>query len=97
MIVEETEEWEVDPTLNSRQRYRELHYLVQWAGYNHICTSWEPPEHIENAQDLVDKFHRERPDQPGSRGIESGVEIWRTQKQFGHFILLVSSFPSHLF
>jgi len=97
MIAEETEKWEVDHTLNSRRRYRELHYLVQWAGYNHIRASWEPPEHLENARDLVDEFHRERPDQPGSRGIESGAEILRTQKQFGHFIVLVSSFLSHLF
>ena len=64
MIVEETEEWEVDHILDSRRRYRKLHYLVQWAGYNHIRTSWEPAENLENARDLVDEFHRERPDRP---------------------------------
>jgi hypothetical protein len=57
MIVEEAEEWEMDRILNSRWRYRMLHYLVQWAGYNHIRTSWELAEHLENAGDLVDKFH----------------------------------------
>ena len=62
--VEETEEWEVDRILDSRRRYRNLHYLIQWAGYNHIRTSWEPAEHLEHARDLVDEYHRERPDRP---------------------------------
>jgi len=64
MIVEKTEEWEVDHILDSRRHYRKLHYLIQWAGYNHIRTSCEPAEHLENARDLVDEFHRERPDRP---------------------------------
>ena len=64
MIVEETEEWEVDCILNSRRCYWKLHYLVQWAGYNHIPTGWEPAEHLKNASDLVDGFHSECLDQP---------------------------------
>jgi len=72
MIVEETEEWEVDRRLGSRRRYRKLHYLVQWAGYNHIRTSWEPAEHLKNALDLVDDFHRERPDRPREKGYRVG-------------------------
>jgi hypothetical protein len=64
MIVEETEEWEIDCRLDSRQRNRKLDYLVQWAGYNHIRTSWEPAEHLETGQDRVNVFHRERPDRP---------------------------------
>ena len=57
MIVEETEKWEVDRMLNSRRHYRKLHHLIQWAGYYHICTSWEPAEYLKNARDLVDEFH----------------------------------------
>jgi hypothetical protein len=64
MIVEATEEWEVDRILDSRRRYRKVHYLGQWAGYNHIPASWEPAEQIKNAGDLVDEFHRESPDRP---------------------------------
>jgi len=64
IIVEQTEEWEVDRILDSRRRYRKLHYLVQWASYNHIRTSWELAKHLKNARDLVDEFHRERPDRP---------------------------------
>ena len=64
MRVEETEESEVNHILDSRQRYRKLHYLVHWAGYNHIHTSWQLAEHLTNARDLVDEFHRQRPDRP---------------------------------
>jgi hypothetical protein len=38
------EEWEVERILDSRKRYRKLPYLVQWAGYNYVRTSWEPAE-----------------------------------------------------
>ena len=51
------EEPEVDQILDTKRRYRKLHNLVQCAGYSHVCTSWEPAENLENAQDLVNKFH----------------------------------------
>jgi hypothetical protein len=67
-IVDEPrdEEWEVDRILDSKRRYRKLHYLVQWAGYSHVRTRWEPAENLENAQELVDEFHREHPSKPRS-------------------------------
>jgi hypothetical protein len=51
-------EWEIERILDSTQRYRKLHYLVQWAGYNYVRTSWEPAENLENAQELVNEFHQ---------------------------------------
>jgi len=67
-IVDEPgdEEWEVDRILDSRQRYRKLHYLVQWAGYSHTSTSWKPAGTLENAQELVDEFHGEGVSMPRS-------------------------------
>jgi hypothetical protein len=46
MIVEETEEWEVDCILYCTGHYWTQHYLVQLAGNNNIRTSWEPAEHL---------------------------------------------------
>ena len=64
VIVEQEEEWEVERILDSRRRKRKLQYLVQWAGYNHIQTSWEPAENLENAPDIVEEFHRDNPTKP---------------------------------
>jgi hypothetical protein len=55
------EELEVERILDSRKRYRKLSYLVQWAGYNYVRTSWEPAENLENAAELLEEFHRENP------------------------------------
>jgi len=63
-IVDDSEEWEVDSVLDSTLRYRKLHYLIQWVGYSHIRTSWEPAENLENAQEMVDEFHRMHPEKP---------------------------------
>jgi hypothetical protein len=64
MIVYDTVEWEVDRLLDYRRRYRKLHYLVHWAGYNDIRTSWERAEHLKNSRDLADEFYQEHPDRP---------------------------------
>ena len=64
VIVDDSEKWEVERNLDSKQRYRELHYLVQWAGYSHIRISWEPFENLENASELIDEFHRDQPNKP---------------------------------
>jgi len=63
-IVDDSDKWEVDRILDSTRRYRKLHYLVQWAGYIYVRTSWEPAENLGNAQELVDEFHREHPRKP---------------------------------
>jgi hypothetical protein len=58
------EEWEVDLILDSKQRYRMLHYLVQRAGYNYERTRWEPFKNLQNAQELINHFHRDHPHKP---------------------------------
>jgi hypothetical protein len=58
------EEGEIERILHSKRRYRKLHYLVQWAGYNYLHTSREPVENLGNAQELVDEFHQDQPNKP---------------------------------
>jgi hypothetical protein len=43
------QEWEVEQILDVKLRYRKLHSLVQWLGYSHIRSSWEPAENLANA------------------------------------------------
>jgi len=64
MIVDDSEDWDVDSILDSKRCYRKLDYLVQWAGYRYVRTSWEPAENLGNAQELVDEFHRSHPRKP---------------------------------
>jgi len=57
LIVDASEEWEVKMILDSMQRYQKLHYLIQWAGDNHIRRSWEVLKNLENARELINEFH----------------------------------------
>jgi len=62
VIVDETEDLEVDHILDSRRHYRKLHYIIKWAGNNNIRTTWEPADHLQNPRYLVEEFHREYSD-----------------------------------
>jgi len=55
--------------------YLKRRYPIQWAGYNHIRTSWEPAEHLESSWDLVHQFHQWGPDRP--QELQYRVQGWR--------------------
>jgi len=74
-VVDDSDEWEVDCILDSKRCYRQLHYLVQWAGYSYVQSSWEPAENLGNAQELVDDFNREHPRKP-RRWLDSEEWDW---------------------
>jgi len=62
------DKWEVHRILDSRiNRHCKglgLLYLVEWKGFDNTpdVTSWEPPEHLANASDMVRAFHQAYPD-----------------------------------
>jgi hypothetical protein len=55
-------EYEVEAILDSRIRRSKLTYLVEWKGYEDH--TWEPPENVEHAADLVTEFHTRYPHKP---------------------------------
>jgi len=42
--------------------FEELQYFVKWKVCLENENSWEPPEHLEHAKELVEEFHRENAD-----------------------------------
>jgi hypothetical protein len=68
--VDGAEEFEVQEILDSRWERRgrggrRLRYTVRWVGYDDPTE--EPAEYLENAQQIVDNFHRRYPHKPGPR------------------------------
>ena len=70
IVLDNTDKWEVHQILDSRiDHHRKgsgLLYLVEWKGFDNTpdVTSWEPPEHLANAPDVVQAFHQAYPDKP---------------------------------
>ena len=62
--IDEQEEWEVEAILDKRMRRRGrsgaplLEYLVHWRGFPSWEDSWEPAEHLQNADELVRAFEQ---------------------------------------
>ena len=48
----------------------ELRYLVKWKGCVEDVNTWEPPEGRKNAQEEVERFHRENPEMVGPGEVE---------------------------
>ena len=77
-------EWEVERIVKSdiityvrrRRRMREIRYFVKWTRCSEDENTWEPPEGLDNAQEMVAEFHRENPEMPK---LGWG---WMTKKRF---------------
>ena len=52
------------------KRMRELRYFVKWKRCSKDEKTWELPESLENAQELVEGFHQENPDMPSRADVE---------------------------
>lgn len=61
------EEYEVEDILDCRRRHNTFDYLVKWKGYSPADNTWEPWQHVANAEALVCNFHRRHPTAPGPR------------------------------
>ena len=74
VVVDGELEHEVEAILDSKfdRRFRDpLRYLVQWTGYHGDAdrTSWQSPDDVKNAAELVDEFHARLPDKPGPHNL----------------------------
>ena len=75
-------EWEVERIVKSEvitytrrvgrrnRTFKELRYFVKWKGCAEDENTWEPPEGLINAREVVDRFHRQNPDMPGLAAVE---------------------------
>lgn len=64
--VEGEEEYEVEDVLESRRygRWKKLQYLIHWKGWGPEHDSWEDAADLENAPQVVQKFHSSHPEAP---------------------------------
>ena len=65
--IVKTEIISYDRRVRGRPRtQQELHYFVTWKGYSEDENTWESPEHLGNAQELVERFLLENLEMPRS-------------------------------
>jgi len=49
---------------------KDLRYFVKWQGCPEDENTWEPHEGMQNAQEEVERFHRENTQMAGPREVE---------------------------
>ena len=86
--VEGDMEWEVEKIVKSERityrrkvrrvdkEFKELGYLVKWAGYSEDENTCELPQGLVNAREIVEKFHRENPWMPGPNLVEQYGKVF---------------------
>ena len=75
-------EWEVEKIVKSEviaytrkihehtKRMGDLRHFVKCKGCSEDENTWEPPEGLDNAQELVEEFHKENMEMPGRAEVE---------------------------
>ena len=53
VLVDGSEEYEVESVVDSKYRYQRLHYLVKFKGWLDSDNEWLPAEHLTNAPNVV--------------------------------------------
>jgi hypothetical protein len=66
MEIEGEEEWEVEQILDQGQIDGQEKYLVKWKGYPPTESTWEPIEHLRNAQAALGDFRRAKQQNPSA-------------------------------
>jgi len=58
--VKGVEEWEVEKILNKKKIRGVVKYLIWWKGFMAEEDTWERRENLENVEELIEEFERER-------------------------------------
>src|SRR5260221_6359894 len=64
VLIDGSEEYEVESIVDSKYRYRYLHYLVKFKGWPDSDNEWLPANHLANAPDIMQDFHLCYPSTP---------------------------------
>ena len=64
VLINGSEEYKVESIVDSKYRYRCLHYLVKFKGWPDSDNEWLPAVHLANAPDAVQDFHLHYPSAP---------------------------------
>ena len=68
-----SETFEVESILDSKQQGKKTYYLVHWKGYSHKEDTWEPEENLINCKKILDKFKKNKLE--SKKELESSSEI----------------------
>ena len=63
-LVNDKLKYEVKEIQDSRLFQGKLQYLVKWKGYPQEERTWESEKNIDNAKEMVKKFHKNHPSAP---------------------------------
>src|SRR5260221_6214838 len=64
VLIDGSKEYEVESVVDSKYRYRHLHYLAKCKGWPDSDNEWLPAEHLANAPNVMQDFHLCYPSAP---------------------------------
>jgi hypothetical protein len=57
-LIDDEEEWEVEDIVTHQGEGTDRRYLVKWSGWPVEYNTWEPSDHLRNAQQLLRRYHK---------------------------------------
>jgi len=56
ILIDGSDEWEIEEILTHRTQRRRVQYLVRWKGYTPADDSWEPEEYLTGAPQMLNAY-----------------------------------------
>jgi len=71
IVVDDEEQWEVEKIEGERVKQGVTEFLIRWKGYGNDDRTWEPMEHLRNAQDSILEWRSGHPEATSSRKLKA--------------------------
>src|SRR5260221_6446502 len=69
ILINGSEEYEVESIVDSKYRYQCLHYLIKFKGWPNSNNEWLLADHLANAPNIIQDFHHCHPSAPAPHPI----------------------------
>ena len=69
-VIGDVPEWEVEEIGGIRKWRNQWQYFIKWKGYPPSDNTWEPLSNVQNAMEIIRRWHKKNPNKPKPQQVK---------------------------